>query len=335
MSALREARQTRQPLNVRHPLLHQVRMHSANPDLAADFFLCIFHPVPTLRLDAASCFHHPYLASTVRDLTTCQQGEEAGQSLTDVDAAHQHQSCLSFFPPISKMLQRRRQSSRCSSAAAAAALAAAASEAAAVSQDEAASQDAGHLQAATTAASMDPGHLQQPGTTAGDMQQLQQQEGVRQQLQQIVEEEEEEEEEEVLQQLQQDKEEKEGEVQLAAAPSGADTAEVEVQTLSAVSNRKQRLSGLRGVFTRKKSGEQDDCIGATESHNEPPSGHLIAAVRAPSSAAPQAETSGPLITPGGTGSQDQVSSAHPNCMHSAMNASCAFMCDVLHFWHHC
>lgn len=76
------------------------------------------------------------------------------------------------------------------------------------------------------------------------MQQLQQQEQVHQQLQQIVEEEE----EKVLQQLQQDEKEEEeertGEVQLvAAAPSG-----VEVQTLPAVSNRKQRLSALRGVF---------------------------------------------------------------------------------------
>lgn len=192
MSALREARQTRQPLNVRHPLLHQVRMHSANPDLAADFFLRIFHPVPTLRLDASSCFHHPYLASTVRDLTTPQQ-DAPRQLLTGVGAAHQDQSCLSFVPPISKTLQRRQQSSRCSSAAAAAA---------AGSQDEAASRDVGHLQPSTIATSMDPGHLQQPAIAAGDMQQLLQHEGVRQQLQQIMEEKEEE--EEVLQQLQQE-----------------------------------------------------------------------------------------------------------------------------------
>lgn len=154
MSALREARQTRQPLNVRHPLLHQVRMHSANPDLAADFFLRIFHPVPSLRLDTASCFRHPYRVPTVRDLTTPQQ-EEAGQLLTGVGAAPQDQSCLAFFPPVSRMLQRRQSSSRCSSAAA-------------VSQDEAAaSRDLGHLQPATTAALADAGHLQ-PASTAED-----------------------------------------------------------------------------------------------------------------------------------------------------------------------
>ena len=63
LSALKAAEKAEQPRKVDHPLLDKVRACSANPDMAADFFLWMLSPIPTWRLSAEGCFH-PYLEPT-------------------------------------------------------------------------------------------------------------------------------------------------------------------------------------------------------------------------------------------------------------------------------
>ena len=309
-SAQREAAATRQPLNVKHPLLHRVRMHSANPALAADFFLGIFHPVASLRRDLPSCCHHPYLASTARDATTYQQ--EAGQLLTDVGAAHKEQSCLPGFPLC--LMGQRQQSSRCGPAA--------------VSQGGAASRDPGHLQAATAGSSPADSICSSASSSSSSTW------AVRQRLKSMVKKvspqatntsTSSDQQQEDVQQLQQQQQE---DVKLVAAPPDASTGGV--QPLGMPASRNQGLSRMRGIFRRKKVGEEAECAegSVVEPQVEPADVDQIAAVRAPSSVEPQAEAFGDITTPGESGSQHQVRSFHESCILSIMNASCAFTFDV-------
>ena len=309
-----EAQQTRQPLNVKHPVLHQVRMHSANPELAANFFLRIFHPVASLRIELPACYRHPYLVSTVSRLNTrpaCQQ--EAGQLLSDVGAAHEKQSCLPGFPLCT--MGQQRQSSRCSRAA--------------VSQGGVTSRDPGHLQAATAGGSL----TDSISNSSSEWE-------VRQRLNSLIR-------TTNLQasdtsissdSKQEDVQQQQEDVQLVVAPSDADTAGIKLQMLTGSSSRKLRFSLLRGVFRRRKIGQQAKCAkgGVAESQVEPADVHLIAAMRAPLSVEPQAEASGDITTPGGSGSHNQVRSTHESCiLYTLMHAKFALTSDVLHSCCHC
>ena len=63
LAAQKVAEKADQPLKIDHPLLDKVRACSANPDMAASFFLWMLSPLPTWRLSALACFH-PYLEPT-------------------------------------------------------------------------------------------------------------------------------------------------------------------------------------------------------------------------------------------------------------------------------
>ena len=286
-------------------------MHSANPELAADFFLGIFHPVASLRRDLPSCYHHPYLA-TAGDVTTYQQG--AGQLLTDVGAAPTEQSCLPGFPLC--LMGQQRQSSRCSPAV--------------VSQHGSASRGPGHLQAATAGSSPTDSICSSSSSSSSTW-------AVRQRLKSTVKKISPQasdlstssgQQQEDVQQLQQ--QQQQHDVKLVAVPSEASTGAIEPLVMPASSTRKQCLSMMRGVFRRKRVAEEAECAkgGVTESQVEPADVHLIAAVRAPSSGETQGEAFGDITTPGNSGSQDQVRSLRETCILSVINASYALTFDV-------